>query len=153
MLRLARVRDEAAASSVAESSRGPLYPPPRIRISQRTGRPVLSKTEKNQRHVRKLAALYLKLDARGVRCTKEVVSLTRTVRLNWLREVLQRTAPKSADGESTEQRFSGSGLILHNIAPEGEPVQPILLDWREQIGAESGGESVSLISGWIEKHR
>lgn len=151
-LRLTGIRADVN-SSITAGSRGPLHPLPLTRISQRTGVPVLFRAEKYQRHVRKLAALYLTLDAQGVRCTKEIVSLTRTVRLNWLREVLGRTAPKSADGEATEQRLSGSGLIIHNIAPEGEPVQPILLDWREQIGTERGGESVSLISAWIEKHR
>lgn len=122
------------------------------RISRLTGATVLSFTEVSDRHLRRLAAVYIDLDSRGVRCTAEVV--TRAMPLRWLRALLKRTDEETADRQAGEVRNGAGQLVIHNTAPIGEPMAPTLLDCREKMGPESGRQSISMLSSpWINKYR
>lgn len=124
------------------------------RISKRTGATLPSRRSRvgsYGQHLGRLAAAYFTLDDRGVRCTRDVD--TRRVKLNWLRDVLERTDPETATGAGEAGKVR-TRFVIHNTAPKGEPMAPILLDLGETIGSDDEGETVSLVSGqWINKYR
>lgn len=61
------------------------------------------------------------------------------------------TQTDSANPQSAVPEYLG--LVIHDTAASKHASEPILLDWRETVGTEGGGESVSLLRPWMEKYR
>jgi hypothetical protein len=103
--------------------------------------------ERNGRRLRNLARAYFILEARGIRRTRRVQS--QRVPREFLDALVTQT--DSADPQSAVPEFLG--LVIHDTAASKNASEPILLDWRETVGTEGGGESVSLLRPWMEKYR